>query len=250
MRKSGLPRKHGNKMKTYVIGDIHGAHKALVQCLELAQFDYENDRLIVLGDVCDGYPDVKECIDELLKIKRCDFIIGNHDMWALDWALRGNTPSVWTSQGGKMTIASYNGGPMLQEHIDFLQSGHLWLEIDNTLFVHAGFYPSVPMEKQNAQTLVWDRDLLKKAYLLDAKDTNIDLGEYQKVYVGHTTTEIYDSLLPQKYNNVWALDTGAGWSGKLTIMDLDTEDYWQSDLSKDLYGGLPDKLPKKRFKKW
>jgi len=38
---------------------------------------------------------------------------------------------------------------------------------------------------------------------------------------------------------VWDLDTGAGWSGKLTIMmDIDTKEYWQSELSKDLYGGL------------
>lgn len=236
-------------MKTYVIGDIHGAHKALMQCLELAQFDYAKDRLIVLGDVCDGYPDVKECIDELLKITHCDFVIGNHDIWALDWAMRGDTPSIWTSQGGKMTIASYGGRPMPETHIQFLQKGHLWFEIEQTLFVHAGFDPRVSMEKQNPQTLVWDRDLLKKAYLLDAKDTNIELGKYQQVYIGHTTTEIYDSLLPQKYNNVWALDTGAGWSGKLTIMDIDTEEYWQSDLSKDLYGGLPNTLVKKVKKK-
>ena len=38
-----------------------------------------------MGDVCDGYPDVKQCIDELLKVKRCDLIIGNHDMWVFDY---------------------------------------------------------------------------------------------------------------------------------------------------------------------
>ena len=52
-------------MRTFAIGDIHGAYKALVQCFERSGFDYENDRLIVLGDVCDGYPEVKQCIDEL-----------------------------------------------------------------------------------------------------------------------------------------------------------------------------------------
>ena len=52
-------------MKTFAIGDIHGAYKALVQCLERSKFDYDNDRLIVMGDVVDGYPDVKRCFDEL-----------------------------------------------------------------------------------------------------------------------------------------------------------------------------------------
>ena len=54
-------------MKTFAVGDIPGAYKSLVQCLERSKFDYNNDRLIVMGDVVDGYPDVKQCFDELLK---------------------------------------------------------------------------------------------------------------------------------------------------------------------------------------
>ena len=72
-------------MKTFVIGDIHGAYKALLQCLERSRFDYHNDRLVVIGDVCDGYPDVVECFDELLKIANLIYIWGNHDKWAYDF---------------------------------------------------------------------------------------------------------------------------------------------------------------------
>lgn len=50
--------------------DIHGAYKALMQCFEWSKFNYKKDRPIVMSDVCDGYPDVKQCIDQLLKIKR------------------------------------------------------------------------------------------------------------------------------------------------------------------------------------
>ena len=46
-------------MKTFAIGDIHGAYKAMMQCFERSKFDYKKDRLIVMGDVCDGYPDVR-----------------------------------------------------------------------------------------------------------------------------------------------------------------------------------------------
>ena len=35
---------------------------------------------------------------------------------------------------------------------------------------------------------------------------------------------------------------GAGWSGKLTIMDIETKKYWQSDLTPNLYGGTPDQI--------
>jgi len=34
---------------------------------------------------------------------------------------------------------------------------------------------------------------------------------------------------------IWAVDTGGGWSGKLTIMDIDSYEYRQSDLVPDLY---------------
>jgi len=53
-------------MKTFVIGDIHGAYQALLQCLELSKFDANKDRLICLGDVCDRNKGVKDCIDKLL----------------------------------------------------------------------------------------------------------------------------------------------------------------------------------------
>ncbi|MFA5117874.1 MAG: metallophosphoesterase [Candidatus Omnitrophota bacterium] len=229
-------------MKTFAIGDIHGAYKAMTQCFERSKFDYKKDRLIVMGDVCDGYPEVRQCIDELLKIKHCDLIIGNHDMWALDWALRGDKPEIWTKQGGDRTMASYNGGPMPQTHIDFLKSGHLWLEVGNKLFVHAGFVPDLPLEQNSAQVLVWDRDLLKDAWEAANYRREVQITKYDDIFIGHTTTEIYRTLQPIHVCNVWDLDTGAGWSGKLTIMDVDTKEYWQSDLSKDLYGGTPDTL--------
>ena len=151
-------------MKTYAIGDIHGAYKALMQCFERSKFDYKQDRLIVLGDVCDGYPDVKQSIDELLKVKHCDLVIGNHDMWALDWALRGDKPEIWTSQGGDRTIASYNGSPMPKAHIDFLKNGQLWIERDDQVFVHGGFNPDISLSSHSAQALVWDRRLLDMAW--------------------------------------------------------------------------------------
>jgi serine/threonine protein phosphatase 1 len=229
-------------MRVFAIGDIHGAYKSLLQCLERSAFDYQKDHLIVLGDVCDGYPEVRQCIDELLKIKHCDFILGNHDQWALDWALHGYMPKIWTGQGGDRTMASYNGGPMPKEHIDFLKSGQLWLELDGRLFVHGGFDPALPMNKQSTQVLMWDRDLLDEVYRPGGMTVRGAISRYKDIFIGHTTTELYKTLEPLHAWNVWDLDTGAGWSGKLTIMNVKTKKYWQSDLSSDLYGGTPDQI--------
>ena len=228
-------------MRTIVIGDIHGAYKALLQCFERSGFDRIKDRLIVIGDVCDGYPEVRQCIDELLKVKHCDLVIGNHDMWALDWAVRGDKPKIWMSQGGDRTIASYGGGCMPKAHIDFLKNGQLWIKVNNQIFVHGGFNPDISLSNHNAQTLVWDRTLFDAAWKKQSIGNECKLGSYKDIFVGHTTTELYNTLKPIHACNVWNIDTGAGWSGKLTIMEVITKEYWQSDLTQDLYGGTPDK---------
>jgi len=60
------------------------------------------------------------------------------------------------------------------------------------------------------------------------------------VFVGHTTTQKpYPDMKPVHASNVWNLDQGAGWSGKLTLMNIDTKEYFQSDLVTELY---PDEL--------
>lgn len=223
-------------MKTFVMGDIHGAVKALLQCLERSGFDREKDRLIFLGDVCDGYPDVKQCIDEILKIKQYDYIIGNHDQWTLDWALRGDAPEIWTSQGGQNTLRSYDGGPMPQAHVDFLKNAKPWLVLEDKIFVHGGFDWNKPIGSQELSFLVWDRELLTHAYRLNKFSSGQQIGQYKEIYLGHTPTGSFGSLKPLKLCNVWAMDTGAGWDGPLTIMDVSTKKYWQSDLTPQLYG--------------
>ena len=59
-------------------------------------------------------------------------------------------------------------------------------------------------------------------------------GPYRDIFIGHTTTETYKTLEPVHVCNVWDIDTGAGWSGKLTIIDVESKEYWQSDLGDKL----------------
>lgn len=225
-------------MRIFVIGDIHGAYKALTQCLARSAFEQKKDRLIVLGDVCDGYPQVKECIEELLKIEHRDYIIGNHDLWALDWATRGIKERIWLTQGGENTVASYGPGGMPQTHIDFLKKAKWYVEFEQRLFVHGGFDPRKLIAKQDLETLVWDRELIREAWERHLFGEEFSYGGYKEIYLGHTPTALFSSDIPIKLGNIWAVDTGAGWSGKLTIMDTETKQYWQSDLTPTLYPGI------------
>jgi serine/threonine protein phosphatase 1 len=230
-------------MREFVIGDIHGAHKALVECLERSSFDVAGDRLFILGDVCDGWSEVPETIEMLLTIKNRIVIRGNHDEWTREWIHTGRKPFTWIAQGGAATLAGYSDDSrrVPQSHKDFLDSGCYFyedvsLEGRSRLFVHGGMSWTRPLSEQKETHLCWDRQLIHEAYIrsLDKKATCF-LSDYDEIYVGHTPTQLFKIELPVQLCNVWALDTGAGWNGKLSIMDLQTKQFWQSDKVSLLY---------------
>ena len=227
-------------MRRFVIGDIHGRYKALVQVLKLCNFNYEDDKLIVLGDIVDGGIDTYKVVEELLKIKNLVFIMGNHDEFFLNHLSSGWSEEVWLSQGGVNTVLSYHGIVETEKtmfndshiitrevnvpvtHQEFFNTAKYYHTEDMMLFVHGGIIPGIPLYKQQKDVLLWDRELI-----LIAQEHTIP--PFEKIFVGHTTTQTYDSDVPIRYHNLYMLDCGAGWSGRLAIMDIDSDKYWLSD---------------------
>ena len=157
--------------RRFVIGDIHGAVKALDQCLGQAGFRDDNDLLICLGDVCDSWPDTFSVLKRLIQITNIKLIAGNHDSWALDWMISGKADYIWTIQGGNATIASYAGKNIPETHIDFLANALDYYIIDNKLFVHGGIKPELSLEQQDREIFMWDRSLAANALLFRQKET-------------------------------------------------------------------------------
>lgn len=248
--------------KTFVVGDIHGAYKALIQCLERSNFDYNNDTLIQLGDVADGWDEVYECVEELLKIKNLIRIRGNHDEWFNQFILH-NKHSIDWQQGGLGTLQSYclqldklyynkNSGGYITSllntdiptnHKDFfVKQINYWVDDKNRCFVHGGFNRHYKIERTLNHVLYWDRDLWLSALSYKQIDRgNVPISKFKikdnfsEIYIGHTTTTNWGSDKPMNAANIWNLDTGAGFSGKLTIMNIDTKEYFQSDSVLELY---------------
>lgn len=222
-------------MRTFVLGDVHGGHRALLQCFERCSFDYEADRLIFLGDATDGWSESPLVIEELKRVRNLIYILGNHDVWFMDWLAAGWEPYVWMSEGGRTTIDSYAGlekSVLKREHLEFLQSAVLCF-VDDTdrLFVHGGIDRRVSLDNQRKEYIIRDRSLF---YSTDG------VRGYHEVFIGHTpTTSIKNSLKPLNFggqDNVWRMDTGAGYSGGcLSIMDVETRQFWQSDVVSELY---------------
>jgi len=223
------------KSRTFVMGDIHGAYDALLQCLERAGFSAENDRLICLGDVADRRTGVRQCIDVLLHVNDLEYVMGNHDTWMRDWFMNRGDSDIWTRQGGRQTMESYAGG-IPESHKKLFDYAVNYHTAQNRLFVHGGVQSDLPLNEQNPEDFLWDRTLVQEAWA--HRHTSRTLTDYDEVFVGHTPTLNFPpedgqtaGNTPLKLCNVWLMDTGAGWSGgRLTIMDVETKEFWQSDI--------------------
>lgn len=226
--------------RVFVIGDIHGAYRALRQCLQRAQFDNENDHLICLGDVCDGWPETKASIDELMRIRNLTYILGNHDWWTLEWMRDRTIEPVWYAQGGKATVDSYRKG-IPPEHMKFLSGAVLHHVYKNKLFVHAGIDPWRPLEDQGRDIFLWDRSLASLALSRFGDSDETRLSHFDEIYIGHTPIP-YPA--PVKSLGIWLMDTGAGWSGVLSMMDVDTKTTFVSDPVPALYPGVEGRTKK------
>ena len=222
--------------RTFVIGDIHGAYTALMQCIALSNFNYQKDRLIVLGDVCDGWPETAQCFDEILKIRKLIYVLGNHDLWALEWARKRVAPDIWLEQGGQATVDGYPQG-MPEDHQRLLAKAYQYFVLDGRLFVHAGIIPDIELGYQGQDIFLWDRSLCRLAKQLQDQGKEQPIGKFQEIYVGHTPTSRWGYTEPCQFCNVWMMDTGAAWDGSLSMMDIHNKQVYQSDPVWKLYPG-------------
>ncbi len=236
--------------KTFVIGDIHGGLKALFQVLERAKVS-KNDTLIFLGDFVDGWSESPAVLDFLIALEKthnCIFIKGNHDDLLLKWLCKDNEgfdERMWFNHGGEASALSYQNieNSTKEKHIQFLLSLQDYhLDDENRLFIHAGFTNVRGVKHEFFNRLFyWDRTLWETALAMDnqlSKDALTypnRLKLYKEIYIGHTPVTKIDETIPINKACVWNVDTGAAFQGKLTIMDVDTKEFWQSDNLPDLY---------------
>lgn len=171
----------------------------------------------------------------LLSLKDKVFIQGNHDEWCHNW-LKGNAATMnWLHQGGIATFEAYKKLSLSDQrrhkelYFDLMVP---YYEQDNCLFVHGGYNWKFPVAEQPVSLLCWDRDLWQTA-----ANHNFVVKDYKEVFIGHTTTT-RTSTVPENRANVWNLDQGAGWEGKLSVMNVETKEFWQSDVVKTLYPGV------------
>jgi serine/threonine protein phosphatase 1 len=238
-------------MRTLVVGDIHGGLRALKEVLQKAKATVD-DKLIFLGDYVDGWSESPQTLDYLLQLKEshnCVVLRGNHDDLLLNWFNTNQTSDNWLRHGGQSTLDAYQSLSKTQKniHAEFILNMPTYhIDSKNRLFVHAGFANlHGPEYEFYSNTVYWDRTLWEMALATD-KDLSPEDSFYPKrlklfseIYIGHTPTNRYGQHTPMQAQNVFNLDTAAAYKGPLTMMDVDSKNYWQSTPVHELYPGEP-----------
>jgi len=235
-------------MRTFAIGDIHGGLKALIQVLNKLELK-DGDKIIFMGDYVDGWSESAHVVQLLIDLSEkfdCIFIKGNHDVWCANWLKDSSdvNPS-WFLHGGKETMESYASFSEKdkKQHLEFFDSLPLYyIDTENRLFLHAGFTSMHGVEKEQFKELFYlDRSLWEMLLGLDQtmdKDSIFypkRIQHYKEIYIGHTPTTNYNKPNPMNIANVWNIDTGAAFKGKVTGLNIETKEFVQSDNLPSLY---------------
>ena len=241
----------------YAIGDVHGRLdllKALVAdilqdavCSQAAM----RPLLILLGDYIDRGDESAGVVAFLCALKahpalEVRALKGNHEQALLTFLADPSLGPKWTAYGGDATLASYGvaapgpaadaeawqaasaglGAVLPPDHLDFLQSLELMIEVGDYLFVHAGIRPNVPLDAQTEHDVMWIReDFLEKT------------TRCGKVVVhGHTPAATVE-IKPHRIG----IDTGAFATGVLTAIRLDAADrtIFQARIAASKEGSTP-----------
>jgi serine/threonine protein phosphatase 1 len=190
------------------------------------------------------------CIGFLNNVKNLVKLRGNHDHWAyqhlghtigrLREGLYFDEFRSWVNQGGQATINSLDTDEKVEEAFRFIDSSKFYHKDVHRLFVHGGIKLGSKAEDNEPNDMMWDRRLVLNSIL--EQHSGDYLVPYDEVFAGHTPTILlsvpHESTIPIHVLNVWMVDTGASYSGCLTVMDVDTKEFWQSDPVVELYPGI------------
>lgn len=199
--------------RTIVIGDLHGCYDEAVTLLDRLAVT-SRDRIIFAGDLVDRGPKPRECVELAM---RHESVLGNHEERHLSQRTKEDSKLIPDHLATRRAL-----GP---EHLDYFGTLPLFIRLPefNAAVVHAGCFPSVPLEAQRPRHLLHLQHInppSKDSYWPSkAPDgfafwTNFWRGP-ERIIFGH-------SVLDRPLVTEWAVgvDTGAVYGHGLTALVL------------------------------
>ena len=183
---SDTPIKPGDVI---AVGDIHGRYDLLEKFVSRVRGTLAV--VVFLGDIIDRGGEDAAVVNRIrhmtespedygLDLVLC--LMGNHEKMFVD-AVRGPGEEffLWLQNGG-----NFEQFGELQEHVDWFEELPIYMTIDETLFIHAGFFPGKdPLETINAghtDSLLW----IREPFLSMGPQFERWNPELKRVVFGHT----------------------------------------------------------------
>ncbi len=216
-----------SKNRRIVIGDVHGHYDTLVALLDAISPTNE-DKIYFLGDLIDRGPKSAQVV-ELVMRNQFNCLRGNHEEMLLDVVGSGEVSielyQSWLYSGGHATVDSYDS-KIPQEHIDWIKSLPLHLDLGDYWLVHAGVDPKIPLSEQCADQFCWIRE--------DFHSSDKAFFKNKLIITGHTITFTLPGVKPGQ------IAAGKGWldietgayhhnSGWMTAIDLNQHKVYQAN---------------------
>lgn len=224
--------------RTLVISDIHGEWEMFEKLLAVVHYNPHHDQLILLGDYIDRGPNPKKVLDKVIELQAQGALVlkGNHEDMMIK-ALTTDDEYAWKHwahhNGGSNTLQSYGfsesefivpedvefvkpvlHSKTLARHLEFIQSLDPIIEYDNSIFVHAGVHPIIPIAETDPYVLMWIREEFYDYYAGD-----------KTVIFGHTPTTILhknnnNHAIYFGKNRIIGIDGAAVYGGQLNCLEL------------------------------
>ncbi len=128
------------------IGDIHGCHQEFAELLERLSLT-KDDRLVLVGDLVNRGPDSCKVID-LARQNNAISLLGNHELRLLTY--RRTKAPYGNEQADAETFSKLR--PEDWTYLEAMPLTHYAEEL-NTVFVHGGFLPNEPWQRQPASVV-------------------------------------------------------------------------------------------------
>ena len=208
--------------RVVAVGDIHGCSAALATLLEAIR-PGPDDLVVALGDVIDYGPDSRGVVEQLQALRDRTGVIlltGNHEEMLFAVLDRNRDLESWTRHGGDETLESYGVGhprDLPAEDVAFLRAAEWFHETDTHAFVHAGYYPNLPLEDTPSSALFWE-----------PLDPSRAWPHYSgKAFVVGHTPQTSGEVLDLGF--VVGIDTDCSRGNWLTGLDAVSGHYWQAN---------------------
>lgn len=212
-----------------VIGDVHGHYEGMMNLLNAVAPD-SGDQVYFLGDLIDRGPQSCQVI-EFVKNSPYQSLLGNHEHLLLEAFPNGQVyaPALqaWLQSGGRATVSSYVDIDLLVEHVKWIRTLPVYLDLGDVWLVHAGVKPDLAIEQQSYAEFCWIRDEFHSSMQPYFPDKTI--------ITGHTITFTFQGVTPGAIaqGRGWlGIDTGAYHpkSGWLTALEIDSQKVYQVNV--------------------